>query len=78
MQIEESPPLSCPELACSELAEPVEGLFVLLQEGLRELWLPVLRQPEFPQHFLSFVALAEEDRGGKGFSVTWCLKRSGW
>jgi hypothetical protein len=26
-----------------------------LQEGLRELWLPVLRQAEFPQHWLSFL-----------------------
>ena len=28
----------------------VEGLDEFLQEGLRELWLPVLRQAEFPQH----------------------------
>jgi hypothetical protein len=26
-------------------------LVELLPEGLRELWVPVLRQPEFPQHF---------------------------
>jgi hypothetical protein len=44
-------------------------LDVFLQEGLRELWLPVLRQAEFPQHFLSAVAFAEEDRRGRAFSV---------
>jgi hypothetical protein len=26
-----------------------------LREGLRELWLPVFRQAEFPQHWLSFL-----------------------
>ena len=26
-------------------------LVELLPEGVRELWVPVLRQPEFPQHF---------------------------
>jgi hypothetical protein len=39
-------------------------LFELLQEGLRELWLPVLQQTEFPQHL----------RGGRVFSVSLCLK----
>ena len=51
IKIVESPPLACLEPACGELVEPVEGLVELLPEGLRELWVPDLRQPEFPQHF---------------------------
>jgi len=46
----------------------VEGLDEFLQEGLRELWLTVLRQAEFPQHF----------RAERVFSVPLCLERSGW
>lgn len=48
-----------------------------LQEGLRELWLPVPRQAEFPQHFLSAVVQlsgAKEDRYDGIFSASLCLK----
>ena len=48
--------------------KPLLPLFAFLQEGLRELWLTVLRQAEFPQHF----------RGERAFSVPLCLERSGW